>query len=75
MTHQEQEENIYKMGDINMSKRAKKHIKSIIISINKHIHAIFYMFMLYMGVLALGKLIYESGILLIIDVILGTVFG
>ncbi len=58
-----------------MSRRTKRYIRRIIKSINKHMLAMCYMFMLCVGVLGLGKLVYESGILLILDMVLSTIFA
>ena len=52
-----------------------KKMKRIMRSVKKHLQALWYLFMLSVLVLGLGKLIYESGILLVLDALLGAIFG
>ena len=53
----------------------KRTMKRIMRSVKKHLLALFYLFMLSVFVIGLCELIYESGILLAMDMILGAIFG
>ena len=58
-------------GGVTMSKRTKRIMRSI----KKHLQALGYLCLLCMIALGLGKLIYETGFLLMLDAILGAIFG
>ena len=59
---------VKKGGELGMRKRIMR-------SVRKHLEALGYLFILVVIVLGLGKLIYETGILLILDTALGAIFG
>ena len=57
-----------------MTNAQKRKIRRIQRSIKKHLLALGYLCGLVLLTLGIGKFIYETGILLILDTLLGTIF-
>lgn len=58
-----------------MTKVQQRKIRRIKRSIKKHVQALVYLCGLILLTLGIGKFIYETGILLVLDIILSSIFA